>query len=348
MRDITIVIKGAGEMATGIANGLFKAGMTRICMLDIENPLCVRRTVSFCEALFEQQVEIEGVVGTCVRDLAGLHEAWERYQIGVMVDPEWKIIAELKPDIVVDAILAKKNLGTRKAEAPVVIGIGPGFSAPDGVHAVIESNRGPSLGKAIYDGTPEAYTGIPAVRNGFAWERVLRSPHAGRVLHMKSIGDRVCAGDVIFHVGATPVHTTIDGVVRGLIREIEVVENEKVGDIEPGADVSGCWTISDKAKAIGTGVLQAIGTLMNIVENGIATHTRSQSMDIKCPVCKKQKSSSMKIARHIFGTGDKPHKVWVNSQGVSYTDLLLQQALESGNQGCTTLAQLVERAQETA
>lgn len=168
------------------------------------------------------------------------------------------------------------------------------------------------------------------------------------MLHAKSIGDPVQAGDVIFYVDATPVHTSIDGVVRGLIREIAVVENEKVGDIEPGGDISGCWNISDKATAIGDGVLQAIRTLLNVSENGIATHTRSQAMDVKCPVCKKQKNSSMKIARHIFGTGDKPHKVWVNSHGVSFTDLLLQQALENGNQGFTTLAQLVERAQETA
>jgi len=335
-------------MATGIAHCLFKAGMTRICMLDIEKPLCVRRAVSFCEALFEQHVEIEGVVGTQVHDLAGLYETWDRNQIGIMVDPEWNIINELQPDVVIDAILAKKNLGTRKEEAPIVIGVGPGFSAPDCVHAAIESNRGTSLGKAIYDGAPQPYTGVPAVRNGFAWERVLRSPHSGRVLHVKSIGDQVCAGDVIFYVGTTPVHTTIDGVVRGLIREIEVVENEKVGDIEPGDDISGCWSISDKAKAIGIGVLQAIRTLLDFAENSIATYTRSQVMDVKCPVCKKQKGSSMKIARHIFGTGDRPHKIWVNSQGVSYVDLLLQQALESGNQGCAILAQIVEKAQETA
>jgi xanthine dehydrogenase accessory factor len=348
MRDVTIVIKGAGEMASGIAHRLFKADWTRVCMLDIENPLCVRRTVSFCEALFEQQVEIEGVAGTRVHDLAGLYAAWDRNQIGIMVDPAWNIIDELKPDVVIDAILAKKNLGTHKEEAPIVIGVGPGFSAPDNVHPPLESNRGPRLGKAIYDGAPEPYTGVPASRGGFAWERVLRAPHAGKVLHAKSIGDPVQAGDVIFYVDATPVRTSIDGVVRGLIREIEVVENEKVGDIEPGDDIPGCWNISDKAKAIGEGVLQAIRTLWDIRENKIATFTRSQAMNVKCPVCKKQNNSSMKIARHIFGTGDRPHKVWVNSHGVSFTDLLLQQALENGNQGFTTLAQLVESAQETA
>jgi xanthine dehydrogenase accessory factor len=337
MQELSIVIKGAGEMASGIAHRLFASGMTRICMIEIENPLCVRRTVSFCEALFEQQVEVEGVSGTLVRDTVELAKAWDRNQIGVMADPSWKIIAELKPDVVVDAILAKRNLGTRKDEAPIVIGVGPGFSAPDTVHAVIESNRGPNLGRAIYKGAGEPYTGTPALRAGFSWERVMRAPHAGIVRLVKSIGDRVKAGETVLYVNNTPVQAAIDGVMRGLIREIEVEENEKIGDIEPTSDPSCCWTISDKARAIGNGVLDAIINLK-----------RSQEMEVKCPVCKKQRNSSMKVARHIFGTGDKSHRGWVNSQGVSFTNLLIQQAMETGNRGFTALAEIVERAQETA
>jgi xanthine dehydrogenase accessory factor len=271
MNNLSIIIKGAGEMASGIAHRLFLAGMTRICMIEIDNPLCVRRTVSFCEALFEQRVEVEGVVGTLVRDQAELAEAWERNQIAVMVDPAWKMIADLKPDVVVDAILAKRNLGTNRDEAPVVIGVGPGFSAPDVVHAVIESNRGSSLGRAIYDGTAELYTGIPASRAGFSWERVVRAPHAGKVHLAKSIGDTVMAGELILHVNATPVRAAIDGVMRGLIRESEVAENEKVGDIEPTHDPSCCWMISDKAKIIGNGVLEAIMDLMSIRETSRIT-----------------------------------------------------------------------------
>jgi xanthine dehydrogenase accessory factor len=258
MRDLSIVIKGAGEMASGIAHRLFMANMTRVCMLEIENPLCVRRTVSFCEALFERQVEVEGVTGTLVRDRAGLTQAWDRRQIGIIVDPEWKMIADLKPDVVVDAILAKRNLGTCKDEAPVVIGVGPGFSAPDLVHAVIESNRGPNLGRAIYRGTGESYTGVPAVKGGYSWERVLRAPHTGAVHQVRSIGDPVKAGDIVLYVDETPVMAAIDGFVRGIIREIEVGENEKVGDIEPRSDPSFCRTISEKALAIGGGVLEAI------------------------------------------------------------------------------------------
>jgi xanthine dehydrogenase accessory factor len=337
MRNLTIIIKGAGEMASGIAHRLFTAGMTRICMIEIENPLCVRRSVSFCEAVFEQKVEVEGVSAILVRDHAGLAEAWSRKQIGVIVDPHWSIIDELKPDVIIDAILAKRNLGTHRDEAPLVIGVGPGFSAPDTVHAVVESNRGLNLGRAIYKGDPEAFTGVPAARAGYSWERVVRAPHAGKVRAVKAIGDRIQAGETILYVNATPVPAAIDGVVRGIIRESEVSENEKIGDIEPTNDPSCCRSISDKAKTIGGGVLEAIIKL-----------TRSQEMDVKCPVCKKQRNTSMKIARHIFGTGDKSHKGWVNSQGVSFTDLLIQQAMESGNQGFNTLARIIEQAQETA
>jgi xanthine dehydrogenase accessory factor len=261
--DVSIVIKGAGEMASGIAHRLFMADMTRVCMIDLEAPLCVRRTVSFCEAMFERQVEVEGVVGRLVRNRADLEDAWARKQIGVMIDPAWKIIGDMRPDVVVDAILAKRNLGTAKDEAPVVIGVGPGFSAPDAVHVAIESNRGPNLGKAIYAGAAEAYTGIPAMKAGFSWERVLRAPHAGMVRHVKPIGTPVKAGETILFVGETPVKAATNGVLRGLIREIEVGGNEKVGDVDPGSRQS-CFAISDKAMAIGNGVLEAIIHLLSI------------------------------------------------------------------------------------
>lgn len=251
-------------MASGIAHRLYIANMTRICMVEIESPLCVRRTVSFCEALFERQVDVEGVTGTLVHGKSGVVDAWAHSRIGVIVDPSWRIISELKPDVVVDAILAKRNLGTSKAEAAVVIGVGPGFSAPDVVHAAIESNRGPYVGRAIYDGAPEAYTGVPALKAGYSWERVLRAPHPGRVCRTKSIGDPVKAGETVLYVDKTPVRAPIDGTLRGVIREIEVGGNEKVGDIEPGNLEYRHWAISDKAMAIGGGVLEAVMHLLNI------------------------------------------------------------------------------------
>jgi xanthine dehydrogenase accessory factor len=266
VRDVSIVIKGAGETASGIAHRLFMAHMMRICMVETENPLCVRRTVSFSEALFKKRVEVEGVTGTLARGRDGVINAWGCHQIGVVIDPAWKIIADLRPDVVVDAIMAKRNLGTSKEEAPVVIGIGPGFSAPNIVHAVIESNRGPNLGRAIYEGASEAFTGIPSMKAGYSWERVLRAPHAGAVRHVKSIGDPVCTGETVLYVDTTPVQASIDGTLRGVIREMEVGEREKLGDIEPASRLSSNWTISDKALAIGGGVLEAVRHLLHIEE----------------------------------------------------------------------------------
>ncbi|OPY70834.1 MAG: hypothetical protein A4E57_00149 [Syntrophorhabdaceae bacterium PtaU1.Bin034] len=263
MRNVSVVVKGAGEMASGIAHRLFMANMTRICMTEIENPLCVRRTVSFCEAVFNGQAEVEGVIGRLVRNRADLAAAWNRGEIGIIIDPSWRIIADLKPDVVVDAIMAKRNLGTGKHEAPLVIGVGPGFSAPDIVHAAVESNRGHGLGRAIYHGAAEPHTGMPGLTAGYSRERVLRSPHEGAVRHAKSIGDRVVKGDTVLYIDTTPVKAAIDGMVRGLIREIYVRADEKVGDVEPRDDISYCWTISDKARAIAGGVLEAIMHRLN-------------------------------------------------------------------------------------
>jgi xanthine dehydrogenase accessory factor len=142
MKDLFIIIKGAGEMASGIAHRLFMAKISRICMIEIGKPLCVRRMVSFCEAVFEHKVNVEGVVGRLVRHQAELAKVWAHNEIGIIIDPAWKIISETKPDVVIDAIMAKRNLGTNKNEAPLVIGIGPGFVAPDNVHVAVESNRG--------------------------------------------------------------------------------------------------------------------------------------------------------------------------------------------------------------
>ena len=161
------------------------------------------------------------------------------------------------PDVVIDAILAKKNLGTTKDEAPLVIGVGPGFTAPIDVHVAVESNRGHNLGRAIYEG-PEAHTGMPGFIGGFSKERLLRSPHDGTVHHAKSIGDMVKKGDIVLLVDETPVPASIDGIVRGLIREIPVAAGRKLGDIEPKGEIAYCYTISEKARAIAGGVLEAL------------------------------------------------------------------------------------------
>lgn len=258
MRELTVMIKGAGEMASGIAHRLFWANIRQIVMTDIERPLCVRRAVSFCEAIFEKTFTVEGVTAEQVVDAGTTKAAWTRRNIGVIVDPKWRIIEEIKPDVVVDAIMAKKPTQTRPDEAKLVIGVGPGFRTPEDVHVVVESNRGHDLGRLIYEGQAEPYTGVPGVTSGYRQERVLRAPRAGRVEHVRNLGDEVEKGDIVLYVDKTPVYAAIQGVLRGLIRQIDVWEHEKLGDIEPRGTEVDWHTISDKARAIGGGVLEAI------------------------------------------------------------------------------------------
>jgi xanthine dehydrogenase accessory factor len=259
MTELRVIVKGAGEMATGIAHRLFMAGITRIIMTDIAHPLAVRRGVAFCEAVHEGFMEVEGVRAELIQDGRSVDALWGRRCVGVIIDPAWKIITELKPDVVVDAIMAKRrNTGTRTVEAPLVIGVGPGFTAPDDVHVVIESNRGHDLGRLIYEGQAEPFTGTPGATEGIRDERVLRAPRAGLVKHVKAIGDPVSQGEIVLYVDQEPIHAAIGGILRGLIREIEVTNKEKVGDIDPRAARRNCFTISDKARAIAGGVLEAI------------------------------------------------------------------------------------------
>ncbi len=258
LEEPTIVIKGAGEMASGIAHRLFSANFTRICMTEIARPLAVRRTVAFSEAVYEGRVEIEGVGASLIAERADLETTWAQGKIAVMVDPSWTIIEDLKPDVVIDAIMAKRNLGTTKDEAPLVVGVGPGFVAPRDAHAVVESNRGHDLGRVIYSGATEPHTGVPGSSGGYTTERVLRAPLDGPVRHVKSIGDLVARAEVVLYVGQAPVCAAIDGILRGLIREISVKAGRKLGDIEPSGNLSYCFTISDKARAIGGGVLEAV------------------------------------------------------------------------------------------
>jgi xanthine dehydrogenase accessory factor len=258
MRQLTIAILGAGEMATGIAHRLFSSHFTRIVMSEIAMPIAVRRKVAFCETVYEGSMTVEGVEAALVKDLSELPGVWDRKSIAVLVDDDASFVPALKPDVVIDAIMAKKQKGLMRGMAPLVVGVGPGFSAPDQVDVVIESNRGHNLGRVIYKGEAESYTGLPGVMAGYTRERVLRSPHAGTVRPVRSLGDRVSKGDTILYVDDTPVVAQIDGVLRGLIRPIHVPTNEKVGDVDPRAEEAYCATISEKARGIAGGVLEAL------------------------------------------------------------------------------------------
>jgi xanthine dehydrogenase accessory factor len=254
-----VLIRGAGEMASGVAHRLHRCHF-KLCMLEVPQPLAVRRTVSFCEAVYDGEKDVEGVKARLAGSPEAIASVWKDGEIAVRVDPagtETRRI--LKPHCEIDAILAKKNLNTRMDDAPWVIGLGPGFTAGEDVHAVIETNRGHDLGKAILRGCAEPDTGIPGEIGGFRSERVFRAPKAGVFRANCSIADRVEQGDLVASVDGDPVIAGIGGMVRGLIRDGAVVmKGMKVGDIDPRGKREYCFTISDKARAIAGGVLEAI------------------------------------------------------------------------------------------
>ena len=259
LAELVVLIRGAGEMASGVAHRLFRSHF-KICLLEIPRPLAVRREVSFCEAVYEGEKEVEGVWSKLVPRLEEVEAVWAEGKIPLFVDPQARSTrAFLSPDVVVDATLAKRNLGTQRTDAPLVIGLGPGFTAGKDVHVVIETNRGQNLGKVIYEGGAEPDTGIPAPVLGFTVERVLRATGNGVFRPVRSIGEGVEKGAIVAWVEDQPVTAGIDGVIRGMLRgETEVKEGMKVGDIDPRGKRELCFTISEKARAIGGGVLEAI------------------------------------------------------------------------------------------
>lgn len=264
LNKLIVVIKGAGEMASAVAWRIYMSNIHRILMLETDSPLAVRRAVSFCEAVHEGRQTVEGVESIRVDDWDAAQRAWSRRKIPVAVDPEWKMLGRAQPHVVVDAILAKKNLGTRRDEAPLVIGLGPGFTAGEDVHLAIETNRGHNLGKIITCGSAERNTGIPGPIDGLTEQRVLRAPCSGEFYARSSIGSRVKKGDTIGTVAAETVVASIDGVLRGLIRSPGNVQRGlKIGDIDPRGNVDYCYIISDKARAIGGSVLEAILRIYN-------------------------------------------------------------------------------------
>jgi xanthine dehydrogenase accessory factor len=258
LKDLIILVKGGGEMATGVAYRLTRCGF-RVCLTEISQPLAVRRAVSFCEAVFEGQKEVEGLLARRVVGKEEIFRAWKEGEVPLIVDPECTIRQVLNPDVLVDAILAKRNTGTRITDTPLVIGLGPGFRAGDDVHWVIETNRGHRLGKVIEDGEAEPDTGIPGEISGYTRERVLKAPAGGMFKGKKKIGDRVEKGEVVAEVEGIPLDSKIAGVLRGILRDgLRVHERMKVGDIDPRSIREHCFTISEKARAIGGGVLEAI------------------------------------------------------------------------------------------
>ena len=259
LNQLRICIKGAGDLATGVAIRLFASGFKRILMLETHAPLAVRREVSFSEAVHLGEKTVEGISSKQVDRSEQVEEAWNRDCIPVMVDPQWRILKKATFDVLIDAIVAKRNLGTRLKDAPLVIGLGPGFTAGEDVHRVVETQRGHHLGRVIRSGRALPNTGIPGDIGGFGIERLLKAPVAGKFIAEMDIGDRVNAKQIIGKVSGVPVVAQIDGVLRGLLRShTEVRCGTKLGDIDPRNENRDCGHVSDKARAIGGGVLEAI------------------------------------------------------------------------------------------
>ena len=262
--ELIIAFKGAGEIASAIAWRLYQANLRRIFMLEIPRPLAVRREVSFCEAIEHQRQTVEEVEAVRADSPASIRTAWSADQIPVCVNPKWELIKAMQADVVVDATIAKRNLGTHLDEAPLVIGLGPGFEAGRDVHTLIETNRGHNLGRIILTGSAEPNTGVPGTIGGQSAKRVLRAPCDGQFHALRQIRDMVKAGDVIGEVDGQPVAAAIDGVVRGLIAtDIPATRGLKLGDVDPRGDASYCGTISDKGRAVGGAVLEAILRVYN-------------------------------------------------------------------------------------
>ena len=261
-----ILIRGAGDIATGIALRLKRAGL-EVVMTDLPQPTAIRRTVCFSQAIVHGETTVEDMTARRAERAEQVPAMLAEGVIPVLADPEGKCLPALRPDAVVDAILAKRNLGTRITDAPVVVGVGPGFTAGEDCHAVVETMRGHYLGRVIYHGSAIPNTGIPGLIGGSAGERVLRAPADGVFHQLLDIGAQVKQGDVAATVDGAPMVCTLDGVLRGILPEgTPVFRGMKAGDIDPRCSVDHCYCASDKALAVGGGVLEAVLGLSGILK----------------------------------------------------------------------------------
>lgn len=259
----TVIIKSGGDLATAVAHKLFRVGFP-VIITELENPMMVRRTVSFANCTYEKEWTVEGVTAVLADSTEDVKKILKEGKIPVVIDPNCNISKELKPTIIVDGILAKRNCGTQITDAPIVIGLGPGFTANVDVHAVIETQRGHELGKIIYEGKAIPNTGIPGNIMGHTSQRVLRSPCSGIIKNYVDIGSYVEAEQAICSVDGSLVTAEIKGIVRGLIHDgLFVKNNEKLGDIDPRGEKKYCYIISEKGRNIAGGVLEAILIALN-------------------------------------------------------------------------------------
>lgn len=254
---IKVLIRGAGDIATGTAL-VFKAAGFKVLMTEIPKPTVIRRTVAFASAVYEKEVEVAGELGVLVEP-QDFTKWLQNDIIGVIVDEDFQIKKSYNPQIIIDATLAKKNLGNRIGDAPIVLGLGPGLLAGEDCDLVIETKRGHFLGEQIRKGYTEPNTGIPGIIGGFGQERVIKAPNKGVVTHLSRIGALVNKGEPVLKVGETVVYSPLTGCLRGLLHEgLEVPVGFKIADVDPRGEVSYCASVSEKAYAIGRSALEAV------------------------------------------------------------------------------------------
>lgn len=268
MQKELIVVRGGGDLATGTIYKLRKCGY-RVLVLESEKPSAIRRNVAFSEAVYEGRWTVEDVTAVFANDIEEAEKIMDTGNVAVLVDPRCDCLNILKPVALVDAIIAKKNLGTNRSMATITVGLGPGFTAGEDVDAVIETMRGHKLGRVILEGSAIPNTGIPGGVAGVTKERVIHAPAAGVLKNVCHITDVVEKGQIIAWIetseGNVEVPATISGLLRGLIRDgYQVTKGFKIADIDPRVEeYENCFTISDKARCIAGGVLEAILYLQN-------------------------------------------------------------------------------------
>jgi xanthine dehydrogenase accessory factor len=264
-----MAVKGAGDLATGVIHRLTRAGFTVIAS-ELAQPTVLRRTVAFAEAVTQGHITVEGIAACHVSTLDDVAQAFARGDVPVVVDVDGAFIKALRPTVLVEATLSKRNSGITINDAPIVIALGPGYEAGKDVHAVIETNRGHNLGRVYVKGYAEPDTGVPGMIGGYAAERLLRAPCAGLLYSLRQIGDQVQAGEAVAIIKegetSSPIIAAIPGIVRGLVRDgLPVHAGMKVGDVDPRATREHCFTISDKSRAVAGGVLEAVMYFMGRV-----------------------------------------------------------------------------------
>jgi xanthine dehydrogenase accessory factor len=262
-KDI-VIVRGGGDVASGTIHKLHRSGF-KVLVLETDYPTSIRRNVCYSEAIYTDKITIENATAIKVNDLNEILKCWQNNKIPIAVDPQGKFIEMLKPKVLVDAIIAKKNLGTKINMAEITVALGPGFEAGKDVHAVIETMRGHNLGRLILKGEAMKNTGIPGEIGGYSKERVIYSPANGIIQNVREIGDFVSSDEILAYVDDVEIKAEISGLLRGIIRDgSKIEEGLKIADVDPRCnELRNCYTISDKARNIAGGVLEAILYFMN-------------------------------------------------------------------------------------